>query len=749
MSVGTAERLAIIGCGAVVDHHILPSLRRQGWIPTVLVDRSPERMGLLAGKLGGKAGSIAKVMDWREAADQFDAAVVAVPHVLHGPIGLDLLQAGKHVFMEKPLAVTVAQCEAMVQAARERQLALGVGLLRRYLHAARWLKALLESGALGTIRSFDIREGFVFNWATSSDALLRRDLAAGGVLMDTGAHTLDLLLWWLGDVASLTYRDDAAHGVEADCVLDCIMASGAVGRVELSRTRDLRGTIVIEGTDGFVEVHLARNEIVAGSANAMAFRHDGHGPADMPMQIFPALFDGELGDFRRSVAGESGKGVAAVEGIRSVSLIERCYAERKPLEMPWHAMETATAGAEADVPRLPPASTALITGATGFIGGRLAERLVAQGVKVRCLIRNFGQATRLARLPVEIVCGRLDDAAAVARSLEGADYVFHCAYDVRSRKLNLDGLEQLIAASTRQAVKGFVYVSTFSVYEPFPDGVLTEETRDGDRSWIYARNKLDLEARVFKAAREEGLKASIVQPSIVYGPFSKPWTNAPAEMLLTGEVILPGDRDGICNAVFIDDLIDGLVLAASRPQAVGERFIMSGPEPVSWATFYESIARALHADKPSYWPSEAISKANHGFMRDLKMVLANPKRLIQIMVRWPLARQVLQSGYDALPKPLHDIVTRVYFGGGGRQFGMQYLPDPQALALYRSIARASNGKATELLGYRPRHSFEAGMRVTAPYLDWAYGDLRQQVAASGARSRDVGEDATASLVNAN
>jgi hypothetical protein len=118
-------------------------------------------------------------------------------------------------------------------------------------------------------------------------------------------------------------------------------------------------------------------------------------------------------------------------------------------------------------------------------------------------------------------------------------------------------------------------------------------------------------------------------------------------------------------------------------------------------------------------------------------------------VRWPLARQVLQSGYDALPKPLHDIVTRVYFGGGGRQFGMQYLPDPQALALYRSIARASNGKAAELLGYRPRYSFEDGMRVTAPYLDWAYGDLRKQVAAAGARSREVKEDAAAGLVDAN
>ncbi|RDJ24079.1 NAD-dependent epimerase/dehydratase family protein [Bosea caraganae] len=723
-----SARLAIIGCGAVVDHHILPSLRRIGWLPSVLVDRSPERIALAAGKLGGKGRTIAKASDWREVADQFDAAIVAVPHVLHGPIGLDLLASGKHLFMEKPLAVSTEQGGAMIAAAEAGGLSLRVGLLRRYLHVARWLKALLEARVLGEVKRFSIREGFVFNWATSSDALLRRDLAGGGVLMDTGAHTLDLMLWWLGDVASLTYRDDAGHGVEADCLLECRMASGATGRVELSRTRDLRDTILIEGTEGFAEVHLAKNLVLAGSPNALSFQHEGHSPAEMPMQLFPELFDGELRDFRASVAGDAAKGITGTEGLRSVGLIERCYAARETLEMPWQSARPST-GANGDVPKLPAGSTALITGATGFIGGRLAERLVEQGVRVRCLIRNFGQATRLARLPVEIVHGRLDDAEAVNRAAKGADYVFHCAYDLRARTLNLDGLERLIEAAQREKAKGFVYVSSFSVYEPFPDGVLTEETRDGDRSWIYARTKLDLEARVLKAAREEGLNASIVQPSIVYGPFSKPWTNAPAEMLLTGEVILPDLGEGLCNAVYIDDLVDGLVLAAQRPEAKGERFIMTGPEPVIWASFYEAIAEAVRANKPSYWPADAIAKNNHGFMHDLKMVLANPKRLIQIVVRWPTARQALQAGYDALPKPLYDLVTRVYFGGGGRRFGMRYLPDPQALALYRSQAHASSEKAVRLLGYRPRYDFTAGMRETAAYLDWAYGDLREQSAA--------------------
>ena len=722
MNPGSPQRLAIIGCGAVVDHHILPALRRLGWLPTVLVDRSPERLALLAGKLGRHGREIIRAADWREAADHFDAAIVAVPHVFHGPIGTELLAAGKHLFMEKPLAVTLAQCEAMVREADTRQLTLRVGLLRRYLHGVRWLKALLESGTLGTIRSFSIREGFVFNWATSSDALLRRELAAGGVLMDTGAHTLDLLLWWLGDVASLSYRDDAEQGVEADCLLDCRMASGATGTVELSRTRDLRDTIQIHGSAGFVELHLSKNIVLDGSPNALAFRFEGRAAADLPLQLFPELFDSELRDFARSVSGEAVAGIPGSEGVRSVALIERCYANREPLTLGWRADATASDGA--DVPRLPAGSTALITGATGFIGGRLAERLVEQGVKVRCLVRSFGQATRLARLPVEIVNGTLGEAGPAARAFEGVDYVFHCAYDHRSRKANLDGLEQLLAGAIRQKVKGFVYLSSFSVYEPFPDGKLTEETRDGDISWPYARNKLDLEARTLKAARDEGVPACIIQPTVVYGPFSRPWADAPAQMLITGEVILPDAGEGICNAVFIEDLIDAMLLAAQRPEAVGERFIVSGPAPVSWGKFFGAIAQALQVPAPVYWPSARIEGENSGVVRDIKAVLANPKRLVQIIVRWPPARQALQAGYDALPSGLHKLVTQAYFGGGsGRRFGMRHLPDPRALALYRAQALASNDKATRLLGYQPRHGFAEGMAVTGAYLRWAYGDL--------------------------
>lgn len=749
MGVSEKPRLAIIGCGAVVDYHHIPSLRRVGWLPSVLVDVSQQRLDLIAKNMGGPGKTAIKAHDWTTVADQFDAAIIAAPHAFHEQLGSGLARAGKHVFMEKPLAVNTADCNSMIDAAASAGVALNVGLLRRYLHGARWVKALLDARVLGEIKRFDAREGFIFNWAISSPASINPNTAGGGVLMDTGAHTLDLLLWWLGDVATLSYYDDSEGGVEADCVLECQLASGATGRVELSRTRDLRNAVRIEGTKGWIDVHLSDNKILGGSENAMAFVHDGIAANKFPQQRFPDLFDAEFKDFLANARDGGSAGITGREAARSVDLIERCYKSRQRLVTPWvHADASLTGQTEGDL-GIPRGSTVVITGASGFIGGRLAERLLNEyGAVVRCIVRDLGHATRLARLPVEIIKADLANAADVDKAIKGAQYVFHCAYDGRSRAQNIDGTQNLIDASVAHKVSRFVYVSTFSVYEPFPDGPLSEETPDGDRNWMYTRTKLDLEQLVFSAVKERGLPGTIIQPTIVYGPFSKPWTNAPAEMLLWGEVILPGKGEGLCNAVYIDDLIDGFILAAVNPAAIGQRFVMSGPKPVTWGAFFGEFASSIGAAQPTYWKAEKISASNSGIMHDLKMVISNPKQIIQIIVRWNPARRALQSGLDALPKPLHDFVSKHYFGSGERRLGQVFMPDKQALRLYSSKAVVDSKKARDLLGYMPKFDFAAGMIPTRQYLEWAFSDVRGKVRAQRVAEGEATVLPKADLANA-
>ncbi len=75
-----------------------------------------------------------------------------------------------------------------------------------------------------------------------------------------------------------------------------------------------------------------------------------------------------------------------------------------------------------------------------------------------------------------------------------------------------------------------------------------------------------------------------MQPTIVYGPFSRLWTIDPADMLINATVVLPDRGEGICNAVYVDDVVDAMILAAKNPAAVGQRFLVSG-EPITWAQF--------------------------------------------------------------------------------------------------------------------------------------------------------------------
>jgi len=251
-------RIGIIGCGAVTEIGHLPAVAANpNCTLTALVDRNQSRLELLAKR--GRPEFTSE--DYRDCFGKIDAAILALPHNLHAPVAIDLLSNGIDVLVDKPMAMSASECDAMMEAAKSGNRMLAVGLMRRNLYSAQMARSFIESGMLGAIRSFHFAEGGIYNWPVTSDFFFKRQTAGGGVLLDTGAHTLDLLLWWLGDVASFEYFDDtvAENGVEADCLMRLTMKSGAEGTVELSRTRNLRNTAIIVGENADMEVDLRKN----------------------------------------------------------------------------------------------------------------------------------------------------------------------------------------------------------------------------------------------------------------------------------------------------------------------------------------------------------------------------------------------------------------------------------------------------------------------------------------------------------
>jgi predicted dehydrogenase len=328
-------RIGVIGGGAAAEGIHLPALARTtGIAVTAVVDPVCDRIEHLKRTFSVPAG----FADYRDAIAHVDAAILGIPHQLHAPVAIDLLNAGVHVLVEKPMALTTAECDAMIEASERSGALLAVGLLRRFAPTLRWTKEALASGLLGPIVSFDVQEGMVFRWPVKSAAMFSP--SCGGVSADLGAHVLDLLLWWFGECASFQYWDDAAGGVEADAVIELEMANGVAGRVELSRTRDLRNSCVIRGERATLEVGTKTDSSIrltpayghatlAGRATTLAQQPPGN---------LADLFAWQMEDFVRAVTTRTAPAVPGREARRSVAILEACYRHRQPLVLPFESL---------------------------------------------------------------------------------------------------------------------------------------------------------------------------------------------------------------------------------------------------------------------------------------------------------------------------------------------------------------------------------------------------------------------------
>ena len=735
---GTFPRLAVIGCGGVAGERHLPALADLGWRPCVLVDPCEERASVLARRY--KVERVAR--DASELAPgEVEAALVATPAALHARVALPLLEGGVHIFVEKPLATSSEEARAMVDAAAARTppAVLAVGQMRRFLFVNRWVKMLIEHGALGDVESFDIREGECFHLRRAcgnpraaaetgqfSPAFWDRKTSGGGVLLDIGSHTLDILTWWLGSGKVAGYRDDSLGGVESDALIELELPGGAAGTVELSRTRTLRNTAVLTGSRGRVEVALHRNEIVGISPDDLLLRElDGRNGAAMPDErLHEDMFRRELDDWLGAVRGAGAPFADGASVAPGIGVIDRCYRMRQPLRPPWVEVEGSAAKKGGLDGR-----TVLVTGASGFIGGRLTERLsLEEGAHVRAAVRTFQNAARVSRFPADRVEVRRFDMSAgdgIDDLIGGCDTVFHLAHDAGSRRDNAEGARLVGAACRRAGVRRLVFVSSMSVYEPLPDAPLTEAS---PRGRLPRNNKLAAEREIIRMIREDGLRATVIQPTIVYGPFSRYWIDQPADMLIDGAVVLPAPGDGICNAVYVDDVVSALILAACRDAAHGETFLVSGPDHPTWLDFYGACARALgreHALRTMAYDELDRRVAQ----RTGSPALLAPGRLLAHRPLRPL-RRILRSVYrrldDGVKAKARRFCERGLLPSKDDADGMAgFLPSKRRLDLYAAKCVVRIDKAHRLLGYEPEFDLERGMGCTTRYVRWAYGHRAQ------------------------
>lgn len=272
----TTCKLAVIGCGNMQSQHqagLALLADRLEVVATVDIDR--ERAKRAATVLGAATWAT----DYREVLDDVDAVLVALPHHLHHPVGMDLLRAGKHVLMEKPLANTEQECRELIDAAAAAGLTLMTAYLLRYHPLVVRLKQLLDEGRFGEVFQMSIwAEQFTAPRPIGSkpDWLMRAATAGGGELFDHGSHYVDLLLWFLGAPVRGTHigTNLGTPWVELEGTSNVTIefSSGALGYH--FGTWGARGTrqgasIQAHGTAGMVELDLLAGELRAHREGAV------------------------------------------------------------------------------------------------------------------------------------------------------------------------------------------------------------------------------------------------------------------------------------------------------------------------------------------------------------------------------------------------------------------------------------------------------------------------------------------------
>lgn len=268
----------------------------------------------------------------------------------------------------------------------------------------------------------------------------------------------------------------------------------------------------------------------------------------------------------------------------------------------------------------------LITGASGFTGGSLARRLARQGHRVRALVRPGSTVQSLLEHGIELSRGDLTSAADVARAAEGVSRIFHIAAVYRSARhpdsyfydVNLGGTENVLAAARRHGVERVVHCSTVGVHGDVRQLPGTEDSPCAPDD-AYQRSKLAGEQRA-REAFASGLRGVIVRPTAIYGPGDIRFLKL-FRAILSGAFRMFGSGETWYHLVYIDDLIDGILLCGEREEAVGEVFILGGPRPVTLNELAALVAAAVGVAPPRghlpLWPLLAASAACEAVCRPL------------------------------------------------------------------------------------------------------------------------------------
>ncbi|RMD94710.1 MAG: NAD-dependent epimerase/dehydratase family protein [Calditrichaeota bacterium] len=317
---------------------------------------------------------------------------------------------------------------------------------------------------------------------------------------------------------------------------------------------------------------------------------------------------------------------------------------------------------------------AFVTGASGFTGGHLCRILKKKGYEITALVRQTSKVDHLQELGVKLVYGDLTNSANLVDALSDIDVVFHVAAVYRQEgiskeqfwKVNVDGTRNILEQARRAGVKRFVHCSTVGVQGEIknPPAKETDPYNPGDH---YQESKMEGEKLALGFFEKHEMEGVVVRPVGIYGPGDTRFLKL-FKYINNGKFRMIGHGNVLYHLTYVEDLVEGMILAGEKDEAVGHIFTLGGNEYMTLKELVTLIAKILGKPVPrKHVPLKPVYMA-----ATLCEVICRP-----LNIEPPIYRRRL------------DFFTK------DRAFDIS--------------------KAKKLLGYEPKVKLEEGLKITAEW----------------------------------
>ncbi len=605
----------MIGAGFILQSHATAVRALPGMTLGMIADASPGRAAAAARRYGfAQAGDSIATM----AASDCDVVHILLPPSLHLDAAEAMVAAGKSVFLEKPMGLDSARCDALCAAAEAK--GLRVGINHNFLFGPTYarLRTQIKRGDIGRIDQIQLnwhyglaqqRYGPFDQWMLAEPGNVIFEL-----LPHLGAFVVDLLgepvlhsvvagnpLTLPGGVTVFRHWTVVGHAGPAQILLSLSTTDGQPER-----------TLYARGRGGSARIDFARD---FGGLTKTATDNPIFDAHAMAATTGKALVRQAATDRRRRLQAALAKRPDANPFEETIfRSIERFYAD--PLDERHDGRNGAKVirlceaiVAKAALPKGKPAAitetrtvkpTVLVVGGTGFIGRKLVEKLVSDGVGVRVLTRGArGAAMLFDGMGVDLIEGSHGNPATAKAALDGIETVYHLAKTEGKRWQDyLDGdiapTRVLGEAAVAAGIRRFVYTGTIDSYASADPGTVIDNDTPVDpaiaRRNHYARSKAACEALL---SAMPGLSLVIMRPAIVIGEGAPPAHPGVANFLSETSVNYWGDGTNFLPLVLVDDVADALVKARTAPGIDGKALLLTSPPILTAQAYVTELAKAM------------------------------------------------------------------------------------------------------------------------------------------------------------